>query len=188
MTNPVPQPILDWLNANAPTNDFAGSLLEQWKRKGSLSPKQIEAVAKILVRTDTPRAQYTIDDINLYGILTKAKENGVHKPAIRLGSYKFKMASEEGRAKGSIWVTSQRREENGEALFFGKIRDGIFYPSNKCLKEDYEDIRDVVANPFGEATAFGQRTGRCCVCGRVLTKGESIDKMIGPICAERFGL
>lgn len=36
------------------------------------------------------------------------------------------------------------------------------------------------------AAAYGRRTGRCMVCGRTLTKKESVDAGIGPICAGGF--
>jgi hypothetical protein len=35
--------------------------------------------------------------------------------------------------------------------------------------------------------AYGKRTGACSCCGRELTNGESIDRGIGPICAEKYG-
>lgn len=187
-TGPIPQSAMDWIHENAATNDFAHSLLDQWKRKGELSVRQIGAVMKILRRTKVPREQLFIDDANLYGILYKAVENGVRRPALRLSVYKFKLASDEGHNKGAIWVTSSRRDAGGEAFFFGKIKDGVFYPSENCIKEDYESIKQTAENPFEEATLFGKRTGMCCVCGRKLTNEESINKMIGPICAERFGL
>lgn len=37
-----------------------------------------------------------------------------------------------------------------------------------------------------EAKKFGQLTGTCCVCGRVLTNEASIEAGIGPICATKF--
>jgi hypothetical protein len=37
-----------------------------------------------------------------------------------------------------------------------------------------------------EAAEFGRVTGRCIVCGRELTKVESIEAGIGPVCARRF--
>lgn len=37
------------------------------------------------------------------------------------------------------------------------------------------------------AAQYGIRTGRCCICGKELTKQESIDRGIGPICYGRMG-
>jgi hypothetical protein len=38
-----------------------------------------------------------------------------------------------------------------------------------------------------EAAAFGQKFGICAICGRLLTKTESIERGIGPICAGKVG-
>jgi|SRR3954470_23758336 len=37
-----------------------------------------------------------------------------------------------------------------------------------------------------EAKAYGRKTGTCYMCSRELTKQESIDKGIGPICESKF--
>jgi len=37
-----------------------------------------------------------------------------------------------------------------------------------------------------DAKRFGALYGSCCVCGRTLTKEESIEAGIGPICASKF--
>lgn len=39
---------------------------------------------------------------------------------------------------------------------------------------------------LAEAQTYGRRTGSCCVCGRELTKRESIERGIGPVCAGGF--
>lgn len=36
------------------------------------------------------------------------------------------------------------------------------------------------------AAAYGRRTGRCIICSRTLTKQESIDAGIGPVCSSKF--
>lgn len=40
---------------------------------------------------------------------------------------------------------------------------------------------------FEQAKKFGMTTGSCMICGRTLTKQESIDAGIGPVCAKSFG-
>lgn len=39
---------------------------------------------------------------------------------------------------------------------------------------------------LAEAMALGMKWGYCCVCGRTLTKAESIAAGIGPICGAKF--
>ena len=65
------------------------------------------------------------------------------------------------------------------------------------LKETSTNLRDpglvaalerAAKDPTAAARLYGQETGQCSCCGRELTRKESIDRGIGPICAERFGL
>jgi hypothetical protein len=35
------------------------------------------------------------------------------------------------------------------------------------------------------ARAFGELTGHCCVCGKLLTDPESIRNGIGPVCSDK---
>lgn len=37
------------------------------------------------------------------------------------------------------------------------------------------------------AAQYGMRTGRCCICSKELTKQESIDRGIGPVCYGKMG-
>ena len=65
------------------------------------------------------------------------------------------------------------------------------------LKANGTNLRDpsliaalerVAKDPTAAARLYGQETGQCSCCGRELTRKESIDRGIGPICAELFGL
>ncbi len=49
-----------------------------------------------------------------------------------------------------------------------------------------ESLARIEANPLEEAIRIGKATGRCCVCGIKLTNPESVERGIGPVCAERF--
>lgn len=45
----------------------------------------------------------------------------------------------------------------------------------------------IAADPAAASLAYGRELGHCGVCGRTLTHPESIDRGIGPICAEKMG-
>lgn len=62
---------------------------------------------------------------------------------------------------------------------------------NEDGKWDYapgaiKNLRPETKMSLEYAAAYGRRTGRCMVCGRTLTKKDSIDAGIGPICAGGF--
>jgi hypothetical protein len=65
------------------------------------------------------------------------------------------------------------------------------------LKANSTNLRDpglvaalerVAKDPAAAARLYGQETGQCSCCGLPLTRKTSIERGIGPICAERFGL
>jgi hypothetical protein len=45
---------------------------------------------------------------------------------------------------------------------------------------------DVDAKEMG--LSFARESGRCCVCGRLLTTPDSIEKGIGPVCLRKWGM
>jgi len=48
------------------------------------------------------------------------------------------------------------------------------------------DLRPEHKMTLEQAEEYGARYGVCCQCGRTLTKKESVDAGIGPICAGKF--
>jgi hypothetical protein len=183
-----------WLESHQLKSDFAASLLQQCRWKGQLSERQIGAVENCIRRDEQQKlrdqavaAKAPVDIAKLEATFQVAKDHGINQPKLRLGLYLFKVASALGNNAGAIWVTLAAKNEFGEREYLGKIKDGRFQPSRACTAEQAAEIEDVAAHPAEAAKAYGQRTGMCCVCGRTLTKNESIDAMIGPICAEKYG-
>jgi hypothetical protein len=75
----------------------------------------------------------------------------------------------------------------------GKIEDGkvsLFAARLRTAGIDAADIvallDDIEQNPLAAAMKFGKLSGRCCSCGRDLTDPESIERGIGPVCADKF--
>ena len=67
--------------------------------------------------------------------------------------------------------------ENGVVSLFAKCQDRI------AMRKRLEDIE---ADPEAAAVLHGRVSGRCSICNRDLTDPESIERGIGPICAEKF--
>lgn len=121
----------------------------------------------------------------LVNLIKTAMENGIDRPKLRLGKYKFSKAAR----PDILWVADQSPYGADDGQFYGKIdmTTGDFYPSYTCSLEDITEIGIVMENPGLAAKVYGQRTGTCCCCGRMLTNKESIRLMIGPICLEKYG-
>ena len=75
----------------------------------------------------------------------------------------------------------------------GKIVDGVvslFEARIRNARIDQAAVEELLneleANPLAAAMKYGKLSGRCCSCGRDLTDPESIERGIGPVCAEKF--
>lgn len=112
--------------------------------------------------------------------LQLAKSKGIMWPKIRLGRYRFSLAPEHSANAGFMYV------KIGET-YLGKVdKENVIY-SKDMPASVRKEIEAILADPLMAATAYGQRTGTCCICGRTLIAKESVAHSIGPICADKFG-
>ena len=165
-------------------NSFAASLIEQIATKGSLSEKQMFAASAMLMKIKQTQADkksnlVSIDLSNVKKIFDKAHE-AIKTPKFRVDNIVLSRAPDSGANAGAIYV-----KVDGE--YAGKVTGGYFVPC-RAPEGTLEKLQEIAKDPLGSAVAYGKRTGNCSCCGRELTKHDSIEKGIGPICAERWGL
>jgi hypothetical protein len=89
----------------------------------------------------------------------------------------------------ALWVTSQTEKEQGnygmQPKYLGKVTRSAM---DSRLSDDVKATIMAVANdPLTAAIRYGKVSGECSCCGRELTDPRSIERGIGPICAEKFG-
>ena len=67
-------------------------------------------------------------------------------------------------------------------------RDGRFDLFNHLSAERKirQALQALAADVKGAGELYAKKTGRCCVCGRLLTATSSVSSGIGPICARRL--
>lgn len=136
--------------------------------------------ARVPVGTTTLDAETANQLSALQAKFDLARSKGVNTPKLRLDTFVFSSAPSTGANPGAIYV-----KEN--SIYLGKILKGKFMPSQDCNQATTLRVLGAARDPNQSAEAYGQRTGKCCVCGRTLTNGRSIADRIGPICADNFG-
>lgn len=179
-----------WLDAKRESFDFAESLANSVARYGSLSPKQLDAARRCMERDAQREAERVQRAVNAPEVNTKeveiafahAQDKGVKRPKMTLDGFKISLAPAHGVNAGALYVVRKADDQ-----YLGKIKDGRFQAVRECTSDEQAAVVKVVNDPKGEAIAYGQRTGNCCICNRELTNHASIDAGIGPICAEKFG-
>lgn len=187
-----------WIATEAPKFDFAKSMFDKLLKDGELTPGQLAAVQKLIAReqarTEAEAAQKEAAPVIEEASLAKIEEafaaaiaRDIARPKLRLDTFMFSPARS-GVNAGSIYVKHlTETNRDGEKRYLGKITDGKFLKSWGCTPEEEQRIIAAAMAPLAAATAYGRREGRCSFCGRKLTKSESIDRAIGPICAENLG-
>lgn len=172
----TPKHILDWLDANRASEEFAASLYAAGIRYGSLTDNQMACVERS-VKTAVTAADPD-DQIDLSELPT-----GYY--AVPDGDTRLKIAIRRPRKNSNWfgWIFVDDGAEYGarknygrqgpDALYTGQIRD---------------ELRAVLADPLVALKAYGILTGSCGVCGRKLEDEESVALGIGPICAGKLTL
>ena len=166
-------------------NTFAKSLVDQVASKGSLSDKQLFAASAMLAKIKTNKAEResnmtSVDVSRILAVLDKA-DPAMKTPMIRVGDFVFSKPAPHSKNAGSVYI-----KQLGE--YIGKVTGGYYLPVGNVSKDTIAEIQEICKDPMESAVAYGRRTGNCAVCARELTVKESIDRGIGPVCADRLGV
>jgi hypothetical protein len=177
-------------------NAFCNSLWEKLHHYGELTEGQLTAVQNSIAReakwkeeaVARVEAAPTVDSDGIdrlkqafdFAVATaRAKGRNFRGPKITIGGITISPAKETSANAGALYV-----KQDGQYL--GKIMRGKFI-ARACPPEDEARILAFIADPKKAAIAYGVETGVCCICNATLTKEESMDRGIGPICAKKFG-
>lgn len=90
---------------------------------------------------------------------------------------------QKSRQSGFLYASKLEKLDTSE---FDKRGNEITHKFEYMGKAPLRFIKAEHRMTMEEAAQFGKETGSCCNCGRTLTKQESIDRGIGPICAGKF--
>tara|TARA_R110000772_G_scaffold188708_3_gene299749 strand:- start:95 stop:811 length:717 start_codon:yes stop_codon:yes gene_type:complete len=185
--------LIDALREVVSWNTFAASLVEQFDDRGSLSDKQTGAAVAMLMKVKASKANKaeapTVDLSNVAEMFSKAHE-AIKTPKFRFEDLVISRAPDHGVNAGALYVKI-------EGEYAGKVKEGKFFANNDLFKRSgfklsaqgvRSKLEQISKDPLSAAVAYGRRTGSCACCGRELTRHDSIERGIGPICAERFGL
>lgn len=170
-----------WLDSHAEGNDFAKSLLSWLDSHGTLTDNQAAAVRAKIQHAQAAKTATDVEMLRINEAISRAEAAGLDRIKLRLGEFAFKPAGLTSRNPGAVYVT----DEGGEYL--GKIIAGKLFALPAVTDEQRAAIARVAADPAAAAIAHGRETGRCACCGLKLTDPESVERGIGPICAEKFG-
>ena len=166
--------------------DFAQSLVSQFRVKGSLSPRQIFFVAKLVREIDEPKPMHNAGKIA--ELFTIAADGGQGRPLARP---KIRLDTDSGRPvvfalsrNGRIYVGDG--EYGGRK--FGVISGSEFQEGPHCTEEVLSLVKKFADNPLAVAVASGKLSGYCVFCNKALSVDKSVEMGYGKVCAQNWGL
>lgn len=190
----------EWLKAAAVRGfNFATDQLVALGKYADLNEARVDRIQKFMAQDlarEEAKAELAARPAQIVGAPMEKIENAfatafgnsIQHPKLRLDTFIFSPAPLSGKNAGAIYVKHcEELDRNGEKRYLGKIVEGKFVRVWGCSEEEEQRVIAAAMDPAAAATAYGQRTGRCSICGRKLTKAESIERAIGPICLENYG-
>lgn len=182
--------LIKWLSDNVSWNSFAASLVDQFGKRGTLSDNQLNAAYRMKAKTEATLAAkaekreskaVTVDLTKIKEVFNNVMEAGAKRPKLRLGDLVISVAPATGRNAGHLYV-----KDHGE--YAGKISpEGRFYASRGASNNIEDSLKEFAEDPMKAAVKHGRATGTCACCGRELTRKDSIELGVGPICANKWG-
>lgn len=166
---------LQQLEADDALNTFTSSLLDQLRRRGSLSDRQVAAVLRDIEKAGAQAARRNDDGSTSDSV--KVTQPGVYEKDGTVYVVKWNKGKTKLYAKQIRELNSTRITEAGTV-----VEIEFDYAPGAVYKLAPDDKM-----PLDKAKEYTIRYGRCIVCGRDLKKAESVERGIGPICIKSFG-
>ena len=179
-----------FLADNADWSDFYRSLNDQLIERGSLSENQIAAVRrgmeKIAARRQEKAAERVaarpaVDISAIQTLFARAAQKIAKRPIFRTDGFQIETDREVGIA--TLWI-----KDTTQGKYVGKIEGGRFNAFRAATAATLPAIEAVAADPTASAIAYAHKFKSCCCCGRTLRNPVSVHAVVGPICAENWGL
>ena len=125
------------------------------------------------------------DFSGIIAAIESAQASGLKRVSLRLPECIIRPSKHEG----TVYVFSHDKALNDWGNL-SNIYQGHLKANSTNLRDPalIATLERVAKDPAAAARLYGQQTGQCSCCGRELTRKDSIERGIGPICAERFGL
>jgi hypothetical protein len=169
-----------WLSAGkAMGSEFHTSLATGLDKYGSWTPGQLAAARKSTAKWLWKRRAKARDS-------AVAAVEALDLSPLPAGTYavpggdtrlKISVRRPGKNSKWHGWTFVDDGAEYGNRETYGRQRpDGLY--DGKVI----DQLKVILADPLGALAAYGQLTGTCGACGRLLEDEESVDRGIGPVC------
>lgn len=182
--------VILFLAENDTWSDFYRSLHNQVKEMRPLSANQIAAVRRGMEKVAARRqekaqervaARPVVDISAVQALFAKAAQKIAKRPIFRVDGFQIETDREVGHA--TLWI-----KDTAQGKYVGKIEAGRFNAFRAATAATLPAIEAVAADPTAAAIAYAHKFKSCCCCGKTLRNPVSVHAVVGPVCAENWGL
>jgi hypothetical protein len=177
------------------TFDWPQKLLDGLAQYGTWTDGQLSKVQELMARDGERAARLVattnVDANKIEQAFATARERaarpgmqGIWTRPLKLRAADMDLTFQPGSV-GSQWEGMVFVKAGDKKL--GAIKAGQFRRRFECSDAETAAVIEACSDPHQAAVAFGKAWGICTVCGRILTNDGSIERGIGPICAENYG-
>jgi hypothetical protein len=192
--------LAEWIITRQESFPFAAAMRDAVLKWGDLTDKQAAAVERCIA-SDAAKAQErvaraasapAIDVSKIEQAFATARERAARPGAMGIWTKPLLLQANDT----ALAVTPGSAGSQWEGMLFVKTRDGRklgyvkagkFNKRFECTPAEEAAVLTACGDPATAAVAYGKAWSVCSVCHRTLTNDGSIERGIGPICAERFG-
>lgn len=173
-------------------SDFSRSMIEKVDSREILTDNMINAItsmhtkalAKQVQREADKQAEMVAGSVSdkfaeLFAAFAQAHEK-IARPIFRVEHIKVSRAPDHGTNAGCLYVKSTYDDYLGKITPSGQFK-------GKATEDQRQSIDALAADPYNAVIKYGRVTGQCGCCGKELTKKQSIEDGIGPICKDKWG-
>jgi len=178
-----------YMRKRAVKSEFYQSFVEKLGEYGTLTENQLALVQRDMAKdaefyaAKKKEREATVDTAAIKALFAKAVDNAVRKPVFRAEKITVSKAPDHGQNPGCLYVTDTETD-----TFYGTIRGNTFEARREATPEVYEALQVLAADPEKAAIGYARKFKRCFSCGNTLRNPVSVLAVIGPICAEHWGL
>lgn len=182
---------------------FPGEVLDKLNTYHSLTDGQLDAIRRFMAKDAERAAQReqvkaaapVIDASKLEAAFADRRAQRKNPNAEGVKWLKLHLAHKaDGEARAFTFLDMPARGQWEAAIMvkegetkLGRISGGKFRRSFACDDATEARVLAAASDPAAAAVAFGLEFSHCACCGLELTDPESIERGIGPICAEKWG-
>jgi hypothetical protein len=182
---PTPMEIADFVAKRAASgSDFYQSMQQRIEYWGRLTERQLACVLKDMEPAAAARAPRASFDMTVIHAMFGAPP----PPSRTRPTGPLAWSSPGPRTARPTPAASTSRTTRRAPTWARRCRAASFARCANAPRPTWRPLREIEAAPGEAAVKWGKMTGRCSCCGRTLSDPVSIERGIGPICAETWGI